>query len=72
MTCTVALSVQERHTYKCVVISSNRVKPAIFDLLLAFCIAAYLGVMYLAIQVRLEPGCWLGTGGFKPLQLLMQ
>lgn len=28
-----------------------RVKPAIFDLLLAVCIAAYLGVMYLAIQV---------------------
>uniref|UniRef100_A0A3Q2NZ55 BOS complex subunit NCLN n=1 Tax=Fundulus heteroclitus TaxID=8078 RepID=A0A3Q2NZ55_FUNHE len=29
---------------------SLRVKPAIFDLLLAFCIAAYLGMMYLAIQ----------------------
>uniref|UniRef100_A0A8C6WSG4 BOS complex subunit NCLN n=1 Tax=Neogobius melanostomus TaxID=47308 RepID=A0A8C6WSG4_9GOBI len=28
-----------------------RVKPAIFDLLLAVCIAAYLGVMYFAIQV---------------------
>lgn len=28
-----------------------RVKPAIFDLLLALCIAAYLGMMYLAIQV---------------------
>lgn len=28
-----------------------RVKPAIFDLLLAVCIAAYLGMMYLAIQV---------------------
>lgn len=27
-----------------------RVKPAIFDLLLAVCIAAYLGTMYLAIQ----------------------
>lgn len=27
-----------------------RVKPAIFDLLLAVCIAAYLGMMYLAIQ----------------------
>lgn len=26
-------------------------KPAIFDLLLAVCIAAYLGMMYLAIQV---------------------
>lgn len=30
---------------------SLRVKPAIFDLLLAVCIAAYLGVMYLSIQV---------------------
>uniref|UniRef100_A0A8C5AZY1 BOS complex subunit NCLN n=1 Tax=Gadus morhua TaxID=8049 RepID=A0A8C5AZY1_GADMO len=30
--------------------NAYRVKPAIFDLLLAFCIAAYLGVMYLAIQ----------------------
>lgn len=30
---------------------SFRVKPAIFDLLLAVCIAAYLGMMYLAIQV---------------------
>lgn len=30
---------------------SLRVKPAIFDLLLAVCIAAYLGIMYLAIQV---------------------
>lgn len=29
----------------------SRVKPAIFDLLLAVCIAAYLGMMYLAIQV---------------------
>lgn len=29
---------------------SLRVKPAIFDLLLAVCIAAYLGIMYLAIQ----------------------
>lgn len=29
----------------------HRVKPAIFDLLLAVCIAAYLGMMYLAIQV---------------------
>uniref|UniRef100_A0A8C2PVF8 BOS complex subunit NCLN n=1 Tax=Cyprinus carpio TaxID=7962 RepID=A0A8C2PVF8_CYPCA len=31
--------------------NAYRVKPAIFDLLLAFCIAAYLGVLYLAIQV---------------------
>ncbi|XP_053177648.1 nicalin-1 isoform X4 [Scomber japonicus] len=30
--------------------NAYRVKPAIFDLLLAVCIAAYLGVMYLAIQ----------------------
>uniref|UniRef100_A0A8C1XUG4 BOS complex subunit NCLN n=1 Tax=Cyprinus carpio TaxID=7962 RepID=A0A8C1XUG4_CYPCA len=30
--------------------NAYRVKPAIFDLLLAFCIAAYLGVLYLAIQ----------------------
>ncbi|KAI3368759.1 hypothetical protein L3Q82_025747, partial [Scortum barcoo] len=32
--------------------NAYRVKPAIFDLLLAVCIAAYLGMMYLAIQVR--------------------
>uniref|UniRef100_A0A8C6WSL7 Nicalin n=1 Tax=Neogobius melanostomus TaxID=47308 RepID=A0A8C6WSL7_9GOBI len=31
--------------------NAYRVKPAIFDLLLAVCIAAYLGVMYFAIQV---------------------
>ncbi|XP_048832536.1 nicalin-1 isoform X4 [Brienomyrus brachyistius] len=30
--------------------NAYKVKPAIFDLLLAFCIAAYLGVMYLAVQ----------------------
>ncbi|XP_028299950.1 BOS complex subunit ncln isoform X2 [Gouania willdenowi] len=30
--------------------NAYRVKPAIFDLLLAVCIAAYLGLMYLAIQ----------------------
>ncbi|KAI9520492.1 tRNA (cytosine-5-)-methyltransferase ncl1 [Dissostichus eleginoides] len=30
--------------------NAYRVKPAIFDLLLAVCISAYLGVMYLAIQ----------------------
>ncbi|MBN3274294.1 NCLN protein, partial [Polyodon spathula] len=30
--------------------NAYRVKPAIFDLLLALCIAVYLGVMYLAIQ----------------------
>ncbi|XP_066551211.1 BOS complex subunit ncln isoform X3 [Amia ocellicauda] len=30
--------------------NAYRVKPAIFDLLLAVCIAAYLGVMYFAIQ----------------------
>lgn len=33
---------------------SLRVKPAIFDLLLAVCIAAYLGMVYLAIQVSLS------------------
>uniref|UniRef100_A0A673B8V4 BOS complex subunit NCLN n=1 Tax=Sphaeramia orbicularis TaxID=375764 RepID=A0A673B8V4_9TELE len=32
--------------------NAYRVKPAIFDLLLAVCIAAYLGMMYLAIQVK--------------------
>ncbi|GLD50155.1 nicalin isoform X1 [Lates japonicus] len=31
--------------------NAYRVKPAIFDLLLAVCIAAYLGMMYLAIQL---------------------
>ncbi|XP_005161647.1 BOS complex subunit ncln isoform X2 [Danio rerio] len=30
--------------------NAYRVKPAIFDLLLAVCIASYLGVLYLAIQ----------------------
>ncbi|XP_012683820.1 nicalin-1 isoform X3 [Clupea harengus] len=30
--------------------NAYRVKPAIFDLLLAVCIAAYLGVMYFAVQ----------------------
>ncbi|XP_026200898.1 nicalin-1 isoform X3 [Anabas testudineus] len=30
--------------------NAYRVKPAIFDLLLAVCIAAYLGMMYLSIQ----------------------
>ncbi|XP_077462883.1 BOS complex subunit ncln isoform X4 [Stigmatopora argus] len=30
--------------------NAYRVKPAIFDLLLAVCIAAYLGAMYLAVQ----------------------
>ncbi|XP_043909678.1 nicalin [Protopterus annectens] len=30
--------------------NAYRVKPAVFDLLLAVCIAAYLGVMYLTIQ----------------------
>ncbi|XP_036441939.1 nicalin-1 isoform X1 [Colossoma macropomum] len=30
--------------------NAYRVKPAIFDLLLALCIAAYLGVVYLAVQ----------------------
>ncbi|KAI4793819.1 hypothetical protein KUCAC02_032475, partial [Chaenocephalus aceratus] len=30
--------------------NAYRVKPAIFDLLLAVCISGYLGVMYLAIQ----------------------
>lgn len=36
-----------------------RVKPAIFDLLLAVCIAAYLGTMYLAIQAsqNSSPSC---------------
>uniref|UniRef100_A0A669EIB3 Nicalin n=1 Tax=Oreochromis niloticus TaxID=8128 RepID=A0A669EIB3_ORENI len=33
--------------------NAYRVKPAIFDLLLAVCIAAYLGMVYLAIQVSL-------------------
>uniref|UniRef100_I3J0A0 Nicalin n=1 Tax=Oreochromis niloticus TaxID=8128 RepID=I3J0A0_ORENI len=33
--------------------NAYRVKPAIFDLLLAVCIAAYLGMVYLAIQVNL-------------------
>ncbi|XP_038628412.1 nicalin isoform X1 [Tachyglossus aculeatus] len=32
------------------VMNAYRVKPAIFDLLLALCIAAYLGVAYLAVQ----------------------
>uniref|UniRef100_A0A673MEV6 BOS complex subunit NCLN n=1 Tax=Sinocyclocheilus rhinocerous TaxID=307959 RepID=A0A673MEV6_9TELE len=32
--------------------NAYRVKPAIFDLLLAFCIASYLGVLYLAIQEK--------------------
>uniref|UniRef100_A0A8C1TQK8 BOS complex subunit NCLN n=1 Tax=Cyprinus carpio TaxID=7962 RepID=A0A8C1TQK8_CYPCA len=32
--------------------NAYRVKPAIFDLLLAVCIASYLGVLYLAVQVR--------------------
>ena len=35
----------------CFTLMILRVKPAIFDLLLAVCIAAYLGMMYLAIQV---------------------
>ncbi|KAG7327440.1 hypothetical protein KOW79_009046 [Hemibagrus wyckioides] len=30
--------------------NAYRVKPAIFDLLLALCIAAYLGIVYLAVQ----------------------
>uniref|UniRef100_A0A669B5B1 BOS complex subunit NCLN n=1 Tax=Oreochromis niloticus TaxID=8128 RepID=A0A669B5B1_ORENI len=34
--------------------NAYRVKPAIFDLLLAVCIAAYLGMVYLAIQVSLS------------------
>uniref|UniRef100_A0A8C8HH60 BOS complex subunit NCLN n=1 Tax=Oncorhynchus tshawytscha TaxID=74940 RepID=A0A8C8HH60_ONCTS len=34
--------------------NAYRVKPAIFDLLLAFCIAAYLGVIYLSIQVCID------------------
>uniref|UniRef100_A0A8C5WSS1 Nicalin n=1 Tax=Laticauda laticaudata TaxID=8630 RepID=A0A8C5WSS1_LATLA len=33
------------------VMNAYRVKPAIFDLLLALCIAAYLGVAYIAVQV---------------------
>uniref|UniRef100_A0A8V1A9W5 Nicalin n=1 Tax=Gallus gallus TaxID=9031 RepID=A0A8V1A9W5_CHICK len=32
------------------VMNAYRVKPAIFDLLLAVCIAAYLGVAYIAVQ----------------------
>lgn len=31
--------------------ASPRVKPAIFDLLLAVCIGAYLGMAYTAVQV---------------------
>ncbi|XP_028672147.1 nicalin-1 isoform X2 [Erpetoichthys calabaricus] len=31
-------------------LNAYRVKPAIFDLLLAVCIAAYLGAMYMAVQ----------------------
>ncbi|KAJ7412262.1 Nicalin [Willisornis vidua] len=34
------------------VMNAYRVKPAIFDLLLAVCIAAYLGVAYVAVQGR--------------------
>uniref|UniRef100_A0A8C3SX65 BOS complex subunit NCLN n=1 Tax=Chelydra serpentina TaxID=8475 RepID=A0A8C3SX65_CHESE len=34
------------------VMNAYRVKPAIFDLLLALCIAVYLGVAYVAVQVR--------------------
>lgn len=37
---------------------SRRVKPAIFDLLLAVCIAAYLGTMYLAIQASQNSSSW--------------
>ena len=33
--------------------SSTRVKPAAFDLFLGGCIAAYLGIVYYAIQVCL-------------------
>uniref|UniRef100_A0A673YNQ4 BOS complex subunit NCLN n=1 Tax=Salmo trutta TaxID=8032 RepID=A0A673YNQ4_SALTR len=33
--------------------NAYRVKPAIFDLLLAFCIAAYLGVIYLHMEMYL-------------------
>ncbi|MBN3317118.1 NCLN protein, partial [Atractosteus spatula] len=33
--------------------NAYRVKPAIFDLLLAVCIAAYLGVMYFTVQVNI-------------------
>lgn len=32
------------------VMNAYRVKPAIFDLLLALCIGAYLGVAYAAVQ----------------------
>ncbi|XP_061457199.1 BOS complex subunit NCLN isoform X2 [Rhineura floridana] len=32
------------------IMNAYRVKPAIFDLLLALCIAAYLGVAYIAVQ----------------------
>ncbi|KAG8127002.1 hypothetical protein E2320_022289, partial [Naja naja] len=34
------------------VMNAYRVKPAIFDLLLALCIAAYLGVAYIAVQLK--------------------
>ncbi|XP_027709044.1 nicalin isoform X1 [Vombatus ursinus] len=43
------------------VMNAYRVKPAIFDLLLALCIGAYLGVAYFAVQAghggREEQGC---------------
>uniref|UniRef100_A0A8C7XHA8 BOS complex subunit NCLN n=1 Tax=Oryzias sinensis TaxID=183150 RepID=A0A8C7XHA8_9TELE len=54
--------------------NAYRVKPAIFDLLLAVCIATYLGLMYLAIQVS---GCESvqhprgGGGAFLPVCLLL-
>lgn len=38
--------------------SPSRVKPAIFDLLLAVCIGAYLGMAYTAVQVSSQ-----GSGG---------
>uniref|UniRef100_A0A8C1D1H1 Nicalin n=1 Tax=Cyprinus carpio carpio TaxID=630221 RepID=A0A8C1D1H1_CYPCA len=42
--------------------NAYRVKPAIFDLLLAFCIAAYLGVLYLAIQFVKGHSCFPSHG----------
>lgn len=40
-----------------------RVKPAIFDLLLAVCIGAYLGTAYTAVQVSSGPGALAAVRG---------
>ncbi|XP_049563415.1 nicalin isoform X2 [Orcinus orca] len=44
------------------VMNAYRVKPAIFDLLLAVCIGAYLGMAYTAVQVS------RGLGNARPLR----